>query len=211
MYSKKTFQKALVAPLILTALLATSCVARALGDEWPPPRAYVEHVPDGTPTDDSQADQAETASTPPTTTPIEVAYAPTIAEQQWYIDVILYEEWVRAAEYAQAQADAAAAERERAAEGERNRREQHATTQSTPGRCGGDLPPCYVMMRESGGNITAQNPTSTASGKWQALDSTWNNFGGYPKARLAPESVQDDFARRLWDGGRGCSHWSACG
>lgn len=78
------------------------------------------------------------------------------------------------------------------------------------GACGGDLPPCYVMMRESGGNITAQNPTSTASGKWQFLDSTWGGFMGYAKARYAPEWVQDERARQLWAGGRGCSHWSAC-
>jgi len=78
------------------------------------------------------------------------------------------------------------------------------------GGCGGGLPPCYVMMRESGGDITAQNPTSTASGKWQFLDSTWGGYGGYAKARYAPESVQDDRARQLWAGGAGCSHWSAC-
>lgn len=85
-----------------------------------------------------------------------------------------------------------------------------APAQYGSGACGGDLPPCYVMMRESGGNITAQNPTSTASGKWQFLDSTWGGYGGYAKARYAPESVQDERARQLWAGGRGCSHWSAC-
>jgi len=79
------------------------------------------------------------------------------------------------------------------------------------GLCGGDLPPCYVMRRESGGNITAQNPRSTASGKWQVLDSTWRGWGGVRKARYASEQVQDDFARRLWNHGAGCSHWSACG
>ena len=81
------------------------------------------------------------------------------------------------------------------------------------GRCGGSLPPCYVMMRESRGNIRAQNPRSTASGKWQFLDSTWRRIpgtGGYAKARHAPEHVQDAAARWLWAGGRGCSHWSAC-
>ena len=78
------------------------------------------------------------------------------------------------------------------------------------GLCGGDLPPCYVMRRESGGNITAQNPRSTASGKWQVLDSTWRGYGGVRKARYASERVQDDFARRLWNHGRGCSHWSSC-
>jgi Transglycosylase-like domain len=83
---------------------------------------------------------------------------------------------------------------------------------STPssGRCGGNLPPCYVMNRESGGSLTAQNPTSTASGKWQFLDSTWNNYGGYSSASDAPENVQDAKAAEVWAGGAGCSHWSAC-
>lgn len=85
-----------------------------------------------------------------------------------------------------------------------------ATTGAGSGRCGGDLPPCYVMERESGGNIRAQNPTSTASGKWQDLDSTWNGYGGYAHAKDAPEPVQDEFNRALYDGGAGCSHWNAC-
>ena len=82
-----------------------------------------------------------------------------------------------------------------------------------PGQCGGSLPPCYVMIRESRGNIRAQNPRSTASGKWQFLDSTWRRIPaarGYSKARHAPEQVQDAAARWLWNGGRGCSHWAAC-
>jgi hypothetical protein len=79
-----------------------------------------------------------------------------------------------------------------------------------PLQCGGDLPPCYVMERESGGDPTAENPISTASGKWQALDTTWNHWGGYSHASFAPVDVQDAFARWLWDGGRGCSHWEAC-
>ena len=76
--------------------------------------------------------------------------------------------------------------------------------------CGGDLPPCYVLARESGGNPTAQNPRSTASGLWQFLDSTWANYAGYPKARLAPPDVQNEKARLTWAGGRGCAHWNAC-
>jgi hypothetical protein len=35
----------------------------------------------------------------------------------------------------------------------------------------------YVMMRESGYNNTAQNPTSTAYGMFQFLDSTWAAYG----------------------------------
>ncbi len=78
------------------------------------------------------------------------------------------------------------------------------------GMCGGDLPPCYVMWRESRGDIHAQNPRSTASGKWQFLDSTWAGFGGVRKARYADERTQDTKARLLWNHGRGCSHWNAC-
>ena len=128
----------------------------------------------------------------------------------------------------QARLDAEAAEAARQAQAEREavaaqeRVTQAATVpvQTTPapapasygsGACGGDLPPCYVMMRESGGDPTAQNPSGDASGKWQFIDSTWAGYGGYAKARYAPESVQDEKARALWAGGAGCGHWSACG
>lgn len=88
------------------------------------------------------------------------------------------------------------------------------TTSPATGRCGGDLPPCWVMQRESGGSITAVNPTGCGGrgcyGKWQFDPRTWASFGGYSNAHLAPESVQDDKARQLWAGGRGCSHWAAC-
>lgn len=75
------------------------------------------------------------------------------------------------------------------------------------GRCGGDLPSCAIMYCESGGNIHAENPTSTASGKWQIIDGTWNGYGGYSHASDAPEHVQDAKARELWAGGAGRSHW----
>lgn len=96
-----------------------------------------------------------------------------------------------------------------AADRERRQKEAHEATtrraaQSAPtlfavasGQCGGDLPPCWIMMRESGGNPRAQNPSSSASGKWQILDSTWGGFGGYAHAKDAPEAVQDARARQL--------------
>ena len=57
-----------------------------------------------------------------------------------------------------------------------------------------------VRRHESGGNYQAQNPTSTASGAYQYLRSTWRTMsaraghGGYPTARSAPPWVQDAVA-----------------
>lgn len=76
--------------------------------------------------------------------------------------------------------------------------------------CGGDLPTCQVLRCESGGNPTAENPTSSASGLWQILDGTWDGFGGYGHASHAPAEVQNAKARDVWAGGAGRSHWAAC-
>lgn len=131
-------------------------------------------------------------------------------EQAWIDKTnerILAEELARQ----QAEAEAAAAA---AAAAEQARKEAAAAAAPAPsagsGRCGGNLPPCYIMNRESGGNIRAKNPSSTASGKWQFLNSTWAGYGGYAEAWMAPESVQDAKAAQLWAGGAGCGHWSAC-
>jgi hypothetical protein len=48
-----------------------------------------------------------------------------------------------------------------------------------------------IRQFESGSDYTAQAPGSTASGAYQFLDSSWASFGGYPRAYLAPPTVQD--------------------
>lgn len=82
------------------------------------------------------------------------------------------------------------------------------------------LPPCRVLRRESGGNPTAVNPDGCyvrgrakngCYGMWQYDVDTWNNYGGYDEANLAPASVQNEKTRALWAGGKGCSHWGVCG
>jgi hypothetical protein len=74
-------------------------------------------------------------------------------------------------------------------------------------RCGGDLPPCWVMDRESDGDPNAYNPTGCSGrgcyGKWQCDPQTCDGTG--------TEAEQDAEARRVWANGRGCSHWAACG
>lgn len=86
-----------------------------------------------------------------------------------------------------------------------------ATGSSTGGSCGGSLPSCRVLMCESGGDPRAENPTSTASGRWQVLDSTWmgttaGRSSGYTHASYAPVSVQDAVAREVYAKG-GAGQW----
>lgn len=57
---------------------------------------------------------------------------------------------------------------------------------------------CRIIMCESGGNPTARNPRSSASGIWQFLKGTWAGYGGYAEAWLAPPHVQHDAAFALW-------------
>ena len=73
---------------------------------------------------------------------------------------------------------------------------------------GGGCVPDYIVQRESGGDYTAENPTSTASGKYQFLDGTWNGYGGYQHASDAPPAVQDAKACEVWNNGQGASNWA---
>lgn len=62
-----------------------------------------------------------------------------------------------------------------------------------------NLAPILATIRtlESGGDYTAQAAGSSASGAYQFVDGTWNNFGGYSRAVHAPAEVQDQKAAEM--------------
>ena len=67
-----------------------------------------------------------------------------------------------------------------------------------------------IAQRESGGDITAINPSSGAAGKYQFLQSTWDSvapdeYKGQSPTE-APESVQDQAAMDLYES-EGASQW----
>jgi hypothetical protein len=70
------------------------------------------------------------------------------------------------------------------------------------------LPPIFAKIKqcESGNDPVAQNPHSTASGLYQVLNSTWNNYDGYARAMYAPPAVQEQFALELYTR-RGTEPW----
>lgn len=91
------------------------------------------------------------------------------------------------------------------------RASRERTAVSVPRAEGGDVLE-RIAQCESGGSYTAQNPTSTASGKYQVIDGTWGGYGGYRRAADAPPEVQEAHARELlaragtrpWNASRRC-------
>ncbi len=69
--------------------------------------------------------------------------------------------------------------------------------------------PTPIVMCESGGQNLSPN-SAGASGYYQIIPSTWALFGGTqytPQAYLAPKSIQDLIAARIWNGGAGAGNW----
>jgi hypothetical protein len=91
--------------------------------------------------------------------------------------------------------------------------------QPTDRACGGDLPPCDVLWRESRGQADAVNRScGCAFGLWQFQQPTWDSTAraigrldlvGRRASDVDP-GTQDAMAAALWAGGAGCGNWSAC-
>lgn len=65
-----------------------------------------------------------------------------------------------------------------------------------------------IFLAESNGDWRAENATSTASGGYQFLDSTWAGHGGYAHASDAPPAIQRERFLALWADGSGAAHWT---
>lgn len=66
-----------------------------------------------------------------------------------------------------------------------------------------------VRWCESRDDYRAENPTSTASGAFQFVASTWEWVTGLePPASRYPRDVQDAAFLELWDDGAGARHWA---
>ncbi len=211
----RRFRRLHAVPLV--AVLAVGATAFAAGAGTPSngsPIAVGDQIPHAAATATSTPTTAE-ASTLPGTAEAVAAAVDAQKEANVRVMTAIAKAKADAAAKAKAKAEAAAAAKAAADAKARAEAKAAAAAAVTPapvpvsvsGACGGSLPPCCVMMRESGGNPTAVNPSSGASGKWQFMPSTWANYGGYPTAASAPESVQDQRAAQIWAGGAGAGHW----
>ncbi len=98
-------------------------------------------------------------------------------------------------------------ERERAQAQASRDHERTPPQDTTPAPTFTDVMLC-IRQAESGGNYQAENPTSSASGAWQFIDSTWESVTGLPAPASAYDRATQDAAfLKLWAGGAGSYHW----
>lgn len=92
---------------------------------------------------------------------------------------------------------------------ERARGQYRHRLQITPYDCGSHgywAVPCYIIERESRYQWGAYNGSSGARGPYQFLG--WPV--PWPVTSEKDKMAHHRMAAKLWNGGAGCSHWSAC-
>lgn len=116
------------------------------------------------------------------------------------------------AEIGHIQAEQAAAERAAQAQESAGGGGSGAPTADGPsyGAGGGWSIPYSVVNCESGGQDLTPN-SAGASGYYQFMPGTWNDYGGYSQAYQAPKSLQDQRAQQVWNSGAGASNWVCAG
>jgi Transglycosylase-like domain len=119
------------------------------------------------------------------------------------------------AEIGHIEAEQAAAERAAAAENSAGGGGGGGDGSPTPdgptyGAGGGWSIPYSVVNCESGGQDLTPN-SAGASGYYQFMPGTWDDYGGYSQAYQAPKSLQDQRAAQIWNGGAGASNWECAG
>ena len=119
---------------------------------------------------------------------------------QAWIDAYWRQRWIDAYNWNRWMEESARIEAERAASGR--------YVQGVEVCNGGSLPPCRVVQRESRFNPAARNP-SGAWGLYQFMPRTWRRTCPEFSHGSASVAQQAECARRLWDNGRGASHWKA--
>lgn len=82
---------------------------------------------------------------------------------------------------------------------------------ATVGYSGGGGYQSCVIAHESGGDLTAQNPTSTASGLYGFLDTTWTSVTGLPGAAKDYSAAQQTAAFQKLYAEAGTSPWETDG
>lgn len=155
----------------------------------------------------------------------EAAAGQRIAEQDAYIAAVVEAERQEAERQAVLAAQRLEAQRQASAAAAVKRAPAVRTAPAAPrteavGNCGGwdeliaaHFPgevakACSVMMCESRGNPTAHNGTSTASGLWQFLDSTWKSVTGTPGPAANYSTATQTAAAAELRRSSGWSQWS---